>query len=75
MRLLLDALRNRTPAPYVFLDGPPVRGAPDSQILADHADLVVLVAGYGRDTPATIQRAAAQFDPNKFAGVVLNQIG
>lgn len=75
MRLLLDALRNRTPAPYVFLDGPPVRGAPDSQILADHVDLVVLVAGYGRDTPAAIQRAAAQFDPNKFAGVVLNQIG
>lgn len=73
MRLLLDALRNRSPSPYVFMDGPPVRGAPDSQILADHADLVVLVAGYGRDTPAAIQRAAAQFDPNKFAGVVLNQ--
>lgn len=75
MRLLLDALRNRNPAPYVFLDGPAVRGAPDSQILADHADLVVLVAGYGRDTPSAIARAAAQFDPNKFAGVVLNQPG
>lgn len=73
MRLLIDSLRSRYPDRYLFLDSPPVRGAPDARILADIADVVVLVAGYGRDSPDDIARAAANFDPNKFAGVVFNE--
>jgi Mrp family chromosome partitioning ATPase len=73
MRLLVDSLRARYPDRYLFLDSPPVRGAPDARILADIADVVVLVAGYGRDSPDDISRAAANFDPNKFAGVVFNE--
>ena len=73
MRLLLDSVRSRYPDRYVFLDSPPVGGGPDARILADLADVIVLVTGYGRDTPAAIARAAASFDPNKFAGVVFNQ--
>lgn len=73
MRLMLDSLRNRYPDRYLFLDSPPVRGAPDARILSDLADVVVLVAGYGRDSPASIAQAAANFDPNKFAGVVFNE--
>lgn len=73
MRLLVDQLRNRYPDRYVFLDGPPVLGAPDARILAELADVVILVAGYGRDSPAAIARAAANFDPNKFVGVVFNE--
>lgn len=73
MRLLVDSLRSRYPDRYLFLDSPPVRGAPDARILADIADVVVLVAGYGRDNPDDIARAAANFDPNKFAGVVFNE--
>ncbi|MFC3549805.1 polysaccharide biosynthesis protein [Lysobacter cavernae] len=73
MRLLLDSLRSRYPDRYVFLDSPPVRGGPDARILADLADVIVLVAGYGRDTPSAINQAASSFDPNKFAGVVFNQ--
>lgn len=72
MRLLLDTLRTQSAA-HVFLDSPPVRGAPDARILAELADVVVLVAGYARDTPAAIAQAAASFDPNKFAGVVFNE--
>ena len=73
MRLLLDVLRSRSPPRHVFLDSPPVPGAPDARILAELADVVVLVAGYGRDTPEQIARAAASFEPGKFAGVVVNQ--
>lgn len=73
MRLLLDSLRSGHPERYMILDSPPVRGAPDARILADLADVVVLVAGYGRDTPEAIAQAAASFDPGKFAGVVFNQ--
>lgn len=73
MRLLLDNLRSRDAGCHVFLDSPPVRGAPDARILASLADVVVLVAGYGRDTPAAIAEAASSFDPQKFAGVVFNE--
>lgn len=73
MRLLVDSLRSRYPDRYLVLDSPPVRGAPDARILADIADVVVLVAGYGHDSPEDIARAAANFDPNRFAGVVFNE--
>ena len=73
MRLLIDSLRSRYPDRYVFLDSPPVRNGADARILADLADLVVLVTSYGRDTPGAIAHAASSFDPAKFAGVVFNQ--
>lgn len=73
MRLLLDTLRSRDPGSHIFLDGPPVRGAPDARILAELADVVVLVAGYGRDSSAAIAEAASNFDKQKFAGVVFNE--
>jgi len=73
MRLLLDSLRSRYPDRYVLLDSPPVIGSPDARILADLADVVVLVAGYGRDTSSTIAQAATNFDPAKFAGVLFNE--
>lgn len=73
MRALLESLRNRYPDRYLFLDGPAIKGSPDARILSDLADLVVMVAGYGRDTPAAISQAAAHFEPEKLAGVVFNQ--
>ncbi|QWT21725.1 hypothetical protein KPL74_06880 [Bacillus sp. NP157] len=73
MRAVLDSLRCRYPDRYLFLDGPPVKGAPDARILSDLADFVVLVAGYGRDSPAAINQAVANFDPAKLAGVVFNE--
>ena len=73
MRMLLNTLRGRFPHCHIFLDSPPVLGSPDARILADLADVVILVAGYGRDTPANIAEAAANFDPEKFAGVVFNE--
>lgn len=74
MRAVLDSLRCRYPDRYLFLDGPATRGSPDARILSELADFVVLVAGYGRDTPAAIAQAASVFDPNRFAGVVFNQL-
>lgn len=73
MRLLLDSIRSSHPDCHIFLDSPPVREAPEARILAELADVVVLVAGYGRDTPAAIAQAAANFDVGKFAGVVFNE--
>ncbi|GAB3384619.1 P-loop NTPase family protein [Lysobacter fragariae] len=73
MRLLLDSLRSSYSDRYIFLDSPPALGAPDARILSELADVVILVAGYGRNTPADIVAAAGNFDPRKFAGVVFNE--
>ncbi|MEW9625404.1 polysaccharide biosynthesis protein [Rhodanobacter geophilus] len=73
MNALLDSMRHRYPDRYLFLDGPTIKGSPDARILSDLADFVVVVAGYGRDTPATISQAVAHFEPEKLAGVVFNQ--
>ena len=72
MRAVIDSLRCRYPDRYLFLDGPAIRGAPDARILSDLADFVVVVAGYGRDTPAAVTQAVAGFEPGKVAGVVFN---
>jgi protein-tyrosine kinase len=71
MRKMMSALRQ--PSCYVFLDSPPTKGAPDAKILSDLADFVVLVVGYGQDTPEEIAKASALFDPAKFVGVVFNE--
>ncbi|WP_426703007.1 polysaccharide biosynthesis protein [Rhodanobacter sp. Col0626] len=73
LRTVLDSLRCRYSDRYLFLDGPAIKGSPDARILSDMADFVVVVAGYGRDTPAAISQAVANFEPGKLAGVVFNQ--
>lgn len=73
MRQLVNTLKLTYPDRSIFLDGPSVLGAPDARILSELADIVVLVAGYDRNTPADIALAASNFDPAKFAGVVFNE--
>jgi Mrp family chromosome partitioning ATPase len=72
MRSMVDSLRAAQSNRYLILAGPPVQGSPDARILADLADLVVLVVGHGRLTPDAIDRAVATFSPEKFAGIVFN---
>ncbi len=74
MRAVLDSLRCRYADRYIILDGPAIKGSPDARILSDLADFVIVVAGYGRDTPAAINQAVANFEPGKLAGVVFNQL-
>ena len=74
MRTMIDSLRGRYHDRYLILDAPAVKNSPDARILSDLADFVVVVAGYGRDTPSAIAEAAGSFDPQKLAGVVFNHI-
>lgn len=73
MRAMLDSLRSRYTDRYIILDGPAAVSSPDARILAELADFVVLVAGYGRVLPQAVEKAVARFDPEKLAGVVFNQ--
>lgn len=72
MRTMIDSLHGGYNDRYVILDGPSVQGSPDARILSDLADLVVLVAGYGRVTTAAVEKTMAGFPPEKLAGVVFN---
>ncbi len=74
MRTMVDSLRSRFHDRHLVLDGPAVQGSPDTRILAEMADFVVLVAGSGRDTPTAIAEATSHFDDSKMAGVVFNHL-
>lgn len=71
-RALFDSLRSHDPDRYIILDAPSTLNSPDARILSDLADVVVLVAGYGKATLEAIDKAAANFDPDKLAGIVFN---
>lgn len=73
-RTMIDSLRGTNPDRYIILDGPSVLNSPDARILSELADLVVLVAGYGKVTMKNIEEAAANFDPEKLAGIVFNDL-
>lgn len=71
-RTMIDSLRSNNLNRYIILDAPSATNSPDARILSDLADLVVLVAGYGKVTMEAIEKAAANFDPAKLAGIVFN---
>ncbi len=74
MRTMMDSLRSRYTDRYLVLDSPSVLGSPDARILSELADLVVLVAGYGKVTPDKLEKAIGSFPADKVAGVVFNEI-
>ena len=74
MRALIDELHGRYADRCIVIDAPPARGAPEARMLAERADLVVLVAGEGMHTEEDILQAAHVFDPSRFAGVVFNRL-
>ncbi|WP_417473641.1 polysaccharide biosynthesis protein [Luteimonas mephitis] len=74
-RAMIESLRNGSQDRFVILDAPPVLNSPDARILSDLADMVVLVAGYGKVTLESIDKAAANFEPAKLAGIVFNELG
>lgn len=71
---MVDSLRSTQVNRYIILDSPPALTSPDARILADLADVIVLVAGYARVTTENIEKAAANFDPGKLAGIVFNEL-
>lgn len=74
MRALLGALSERYDDRCIILDAPPARGSPEAHLLAQRADLVVLVAGEGMHRSEDVLAAAATFEPAKLAGVVFNEM-
>jgi protein-tyrosine kinase len=74
MRALVDLLRNRYSDRALLIDAPPAIGSPDARLLAELADVVLLVAGDGMHRPDAISEAARAFPPSKFGGIVFNHV-
>lgn len=72
MDLFINGVRERYGDRYIVLDGPPVGIYPDSRILADLADYVLLVAPYGKVTQEQVQAAIEALPEQKLLGVVFN---
>lgn len=74
MRALIAELHSRYPDRCLVLDAPPATGSPEARMLAQRANMVLLVAGQGQHTAAAVQTAARVFDPARLAGVVFNEL-
>jgi protein-tyrosine kinase len=74
MRALIDMLRNRYDDRALVLDAPPAIGSPDARLLAELADVVLLVAGDGMHRADQIADAAKAFPAEKFGGVIFNHV-
>ncbi len=74
MRGLIAELSNRYADRCLILDAPPACGTPEARMLAQRADLVLLVAGAAMHSREDVIAAARVFDPARLAGVVYNEL-
>lgn len=74
MHALVVGLTGRFPHCCLIFDAPPAIGSPEARMLAERADLIILVAGAGLHGPEAITQASRVFDPEKLAGVVFNEL-
>lgn len=59
---------------WVVLDTPPIALLPDANLLAESADVVLLVIGAGSTPLRLIERAVKALDRDRIAGVILNRV-
>ena len=72
MRHVMSSLRERYAERFIVLDAPPMTDTSDIRVLSEFADHVLLVARYGRDTRARIEKCAGAFPSGKLLGLVFN---
>ncbi|WP_437593364.1 exopolysaccharide transport family protein [Sorangium sp. So ce1000] len=59
---------------YVVIDGPPVLGSGDANVIEDASDGIVLVARASLTQASSLTRAAEQLGDRRILGVVLNDV-
>ncbi|WP_437681483.1 AAA family ATPase [Sorangium sp. So ce131] len=59
---------------YVVIDGPPVLGSGDANVIEDAADGILLVARASQTRASSLSRAAEQLGERRILGVVLNDV-
>ena len=72
MKQFLHALRKRYPDRYIIIDAPDFNTSPDSRILAELCDYLMLVIPHGTASEAEVADAVTSLDKDKLLGVVIN---
>ena len=72
MKSLIAEVRNRYPDRYVIIDSPPVELAPETSVIANEVDAVILVVRYGKTPRHTVKAAMEKIRKDKLLGVVFN---
>ena len=68
----IDEIRARYSDRYVFIDSPPITESSEARILAEIADVVILVVPHGGSTYEQVENAVHIVGPEKLAGLVYN---
>ena len=72
MNSFVEEIRSRYSDRYIFIDAPAVTESSEARILADIADLVILVVPHGRVTHDQVQAGIDIVGPEKLSGLVYN---
>lgn len=72
MQHFLNAVKERYPDRFIFIDAPPMAESAEAQIITQLADLTLLVVPYGMTTPGQITKSVDAIEPDRFAGIVFN---
>lgn len=72
MRGLIREARNRYADRYVIIDGPPLELAPESSVIANEVDAVILVVRYGKTPRNAVKSALDKISRDKVLGIVFN---
>ena len=68
----IEEIRSRYSDRYVFIDSPPVTESSEARILAEIADVVILVVPHGRATAEQVEAAMQIVGKEKISGLVYN---
>ena len=72
MRQLIRETRDRYPDRYVIIDAPPLELAPESSVIANEVDGVIMVVRYGKTPRKAVKSAMEKISREKMLGVVFN---
>ncbi|NLJ28518.1 MAG: polysaccharide biosynthesis tyrosine autokinase [Deltaproteobacteria bacterium] len=72
MRELMRETRNRYSDRYVIIDGPPLELAPESSVIANEVDAVIMVVRYGKTPRNAVKSALERINKEKVLGIVFN---
>ena len=68
----IDEIRSRYSDRYIFIDSPPITESSEARILAEIADVVILVVPHGRATYDQVEAAIQIIGKDKLSGLVYN---
>lgn len=72
MVAFIEEVRSRYSDRYIFVDAPPIADASEARILAEVADLIILVVPHGRVTLDQIEASINTVGRDKLSGLVYN---